>query len=290
MPYISQYSGEQLDANITINNDQNNRLTNIETNLANLNNTITTVLNSELQPIKTNINNLLDSLETLKLEFTNLKPMLRIILRLVTTALSATMTCNNGTLISNSNGIWEWEVPTYGNYVITFNENGKNTTYNFEVKYFGINEYKLNYTYQMQVTDFIGNFKNCSENCSGNLYADTAGFTITGTNTTNKPTGMHRIDYKYDLTYVKEIRFAAKKNANHGNIGLWISDGVKDSGMVYYYSNMINYGNLGTSWAEYIVNTANISGEKIISFIGGYTDSSGNSSSSTSFADIRFIY
>lgn len=290
MAYISQYSGQEIDANITINDNQNTRLTTIETNLANLNNTITTVLESELLPIKSNINDLSESLNSLKTEFTNLKPMLRIILRLVTTALNATIVCDNGTLISNSNGIWEWEVPTYGTYNITFTENNQDTIYNFEAKYFGINEYKLNYTYQMQVADFMGNFKNCSENCSGNLYAGTAGFTITGTNTTNKPTGMHRVDYKYDLTYVKEIRFAAKKNANHGNISLWISDGVKDSGMVYYYSNMINYHSLGTSWSEYIINTVNISGERTISFIGGYIDSSGDSSSSTSFADIRFIY
>ena len=216
--------------------------------------------------------------------------MLKIILRLVTTALNATITCTNGTLIKNSNGIWEWEVPTYGNYNVSFTENGTTENYIFEAKYFGINEYKLNYTYQMVVTDFTGRFKNCSESASGNLYADTAGFTITGTNTTNKPTGMHRLDYEYDLTYVKYIKYAAKKNANHGNVGLWISDGVKDSGMVYYYSNMVNYGSIGTSWIEYTADVSSITGKKIISFIGGYIDSSGNSTSSTSFADIRFIY
>ena len=81
-----------------------------------------------------------------------------------------------------------------------------------------------------------------------------------------------------------------KKNADHGNVGLWISDGVKDSGIIYYYSNMVNYGSIGTSWIEYTADVSTITGNKIISFIGGYIDSSGNSSSSTSFADIRFIY
>lgn len=290
MAYISKYNGEEIDNAIIVNEVQNNRLNSIEKDLTNLTTTITNILNSELQPIKNNIDNLSNSLEILKSEFTNLRPMLRMILRLVTTALNATMTCDNGTLLSNSNGVWEWEVPSYGIYTVVFNENNQNTTYNFEVKYFGINEYKINYIYQMVVSDFMGKFKNCSENFNATLYAGTAGFTITGTNTTNTATGMHRVDYKYDLTHVKEIRFAAKKNANHGNVGLYISDGVKDSNMVTYYSSMINYSNLGTSWVEYYVDVTNISGEKTISFIGGYIDSSGNSSSSTSFADIRFIY
>lgn len=58
MAYISKYSGEELDNAIIVNEDQDNRLNSLETNLSNLNNTITTVLNTELQPIKNNITDL----------------------------------------------------------------------------------------------------------------------------------------------------------------------------------------------------------------------------------------
>ena len=167
MAYISQYTGTEIDNNVSINSTQNNRLTSLENKditLQNNINNLQSTLNSQLSTLNTSLNNLIT-------EFNNLKPMLKIILRLVTTALNATIICANGSLIKNSNGTWEWEVPAYGNYNVSFTENGTTTNYVFEAKYFGINEYKLNYTYQMVVNDFTGRFKNCSENASGNLYA-----------------------------------------------------------------------------------------------------------------------
>jgi len=54
---------------------------------------------------------------------------------------------------------------------------------------------------------------------------------------------------------------------------------------------MLNYRSItSSSWAEYTIDVSDIIGEKTISYVGGYTDATGNSSSSTSFCNIRYYY
>ena len=281
MPYQSIHTGQSIDEGISINSTQNDRLTKLENKDIQLQDSINQVSN--------NLSSLTSSFNTLKSEFDSIKSMLRIILRIITTNLNATITCTGGTLLSGSSGKWEFQVPSYGDYTINYTADGITTAYTFEAKYFGINEYKLNYEYIMQTSDFV-NFRSCSSSISGNMYNGYAGFTIVGTNSTNKPTGQPRLDFVYDLTYVKKIVFMGKKNVNHGNIYCEISDGVIDSGMVSYGQIGYSYGSLSTSWAEYTFDTSKITGTKTISFEGGYLDSSGSSSSSSSFGYIRFVY
>ena len=281
MPYQSSYTGQAIDEGISINATQNQRLTNLENKDIQLQNSINQVSN--------NLSSLTSSFNTLKNEFDSIKSMLRIVLRIVTTNLNATITCTGGTLLSNSSGKWEFQVPSYGNYTVNYTANGATTAYTFEAKYFGINEYKLNYEYIMQTSDFV-NFRSCSSSVSGNMYNGYAGFTIVGTNSANNPEGQPRLDFQFDLTYVQKIVFMGRKNANHGNIYCEISDGVKNNGMVSYGQIGYSYGSLGTSWQEYTFDTSKITGIKTISFEGGYSDSTGYTSSSSSFGYIRFIY
>ena len=281
MAYQSKHTGANIDAGIDINTTQNNRLTALE-------NKDTTLQNS-INQVSNNLSSLTSSFNTLKSEFDSIKSMLRIVLRIVTTNLNATITCTDGTLLSNSSGRWEFQVPSYGNYTVNYTANETTTAYVFEAKYFGINEYKLNYEYIMQVSDFV-NFRSCSSSVSGNMYNGYAGFTIVGTNSANNPEGQPRLDFQFDLTHVQKIVFMGRKNANHGNIYCEISDGVKNNGMVSYGQIGYHYGNLGTSWQEYTFDTSKITGIKTISFEGGYSDASGYTSSSSSFGYIRFVY
>lgn len=274
MSYQSIHTGQSIDEGISINSIQNDRLTKLE--------------NTNIQ-LQDSINKLTNSFNTLKSEFDSIKSMLKIILRIITTNLNATITCTGGTLLNNSSGIWEFQVPSYGKYTINYTANGVTTAYTFEAKYFGINEYKLNYEYIMQVSDFV-NFRSCSSSVSGSIYNGYAGFTIVGTNSANKPEGQPRLDFQFDLTYVQKIIFMGRKNVNHGNIYCEISDGVKNNGMVSYGQIGYHYGSLDTSWREYTFDTSKITGIKTISFEGGYSDSTGSTSSSSSFGYIRFIY
>lgn len=281
MPYQSIHTGQTIDEGISINSNQNDRLTNLEDKYIQLQNNI--------NQVSSNLSSLTSSFNVLKSEFNSIKSMLRIILRIITTNLNATITCTGGTLLNNSSGKWEFQVPSYGNYTINYMANGITTAYTFEAKYFGINEYRLNYEYIMQVSDFV-NFRKCSSSISGNIYNGYAGFTIVGTNSANNPEGQPRLDFQFDLTYVQKIVYMAKKNVNHGNAYVEISDGVKNNGMVSYGQIGDNYHNLSTSWVEYTFDTSKVTGIKTISFEGGYSDSSGSTSSSTSFGYIRFIY
>lgn len=285
MAYQSKHTGANIDAGIDINTTQNNRLTALENKDTTLSSQITTINNS-IKTINTSISDLTSEMNELK----NLLTLFKIILRVITTNTSATLSCTNGTFISQSNGIWDFEVPSYGTYTINFTANGTTITYSVEAKYIGINECKLNYTYILTVDDMDGKFKVCTQSISGNMYDGYPGFTIVGTNSANRATGQPRLDIKYDLTNVKKIIYFARKNVNHGNAYCRISDGVLDSGMVQYGSVGDNYHDLSTSWTSYTLDTSKITGTKTISFEGGYSDSSGSTSSSTSFGKIQFVY
>lgn len=281
MPYQSIHTGQSIDEGISINSTQNDRLTKLENKDIQLQNSI--------NQVSSNLSSLTSSFNALKSEFDSIKSMLRIILRIVTTNLNATITCTGGTLLSNSSGKWEFQVPSYGNYTVNYTANGATTAYTFEAKYFGINEYKLNYEYIMQTSDFV-NFRSCSSSISGNMYNGYAGFTVVGTNSANNPEGQPRLDFQFDLTHVQKIVYMARKNVNHGNAYVEISDGVKNNGMVSYGQIGENYHSLPTSWKEYTFDTSKITGIKTISFEGGYNDSTGSTSSSTSYGYIRFVY
>ena len=141
-----------------------------------------------------------------------------------------------------------------------------------------------------------GTFVNVTPEYLTNQVNGTDGFTIVGAATThwtdpNYSTYL-RWDYEIDLTNYSLIKFYGKKNANHGNIAIMITDGLNDySNTNVYFMENTNYRVLALDeWIEYTVDVSEITGNKTVSFIGGYTDFSGYPESSTSFSNIRFIH
>lgn len=81
-----------------------------------------------------------------------------------------------------------------------------------------------------------------------------------------------------DLTNYNELTFYAKKGQDHGKIMIGV-DGT--------YLLEKSYTNLDTNWNFYTVDLSNYTGSHVLSIMGGYSDSSGNSSSNTQYYDIE---
>lgn len=129
-----------------------------------------------------------------------------------------------------------------------------------------------------------GTFTNVTPTYLTNQQNGSDGFTITGRNTTASGSatfsGHLRWDYTLDMTDYKAVTFYCKKGADHGVCHVYI-DGNQELA--------IHYRSLSTSWTKYTVILNPYVGTHTISFVGGYTDSTGNTSSSTSYCDIKFI-
>ena len=76
------------------------------------------------------------------------------------------------------------------------------------------------------------------------------------------------------------LEFYARKGADHGVICVCL-----DNSQLL----MINYSNSNspTSWTKYILDVSQYTGEHVLSFIGGYRDSTGNSTSNTQYCNIK---
>ena len=109
------------------------------------------------------------------------------------------------------------------------------------------------------------------------------GFTIVGRNATASGSATYAGDLKWeydiDLTGINIVRFYCKKGANHGICKICV-DGAQKL--------WVHYNDLPTSWTQYSVDLTEYTGVHKIGFVGGYTDATGNTSSSTSYCDIRF--
>lgn len=102
-----------------------------------------------------------------------------------------------------------------------------------------------------------------------------------------------RWDLSYDLTKIKEIVFSAKKNVDNGRVEVYVTDGLyytQGCGHTPYTETYAHigksYNDLDTNWHDYTLDVSEITGTHIISFVGGYTDRSGSSNSSTSYKNI----
>lgn len=142
-----------------------------------------------------------------------------------------------------------------------------------------------------------GSFENVTPTYLTNQVDGSDGFTIVGRvakpwSSSNAYYNLKlRWDIEIDLTSYKTISWYAKKNVNHGSMSVYVSDGMMSTTneTTIYASNGVIYGNLATSWTEYSLDVSEITGTKIVSFVGGYSDSSGNTSSSTSYCNIKFL-
>ena len=148
-----------------------------------------------------------------------------------------------------------------------------------------------------------GAFVNCTPTYLTNQQSGTDGFQITG-RANNSWNGSYyynwsswlRWDIQLDLTNYKTIKWYGKKITNHGLVGVYVTDGLKyhpDAGMgnqtTVYAQYAGWYDSLPTSWTEYSLNVSHITGVHTISFVGGFVDPSGSSSSSSAFCNIRFL-
>lgn len=109
------------------------------------------------------------------------------------------------------------------------------------------------------------------------------GFTIVGRNASASGSATYAGDLKWeydiDLTGINTVSFYCKKGANHGICKVCV-DGVQKL--------WVHYNDLPTSWTQYSIDLTEYTGVHKIGFVGGYVDVSGNTSSSTSYCDIRF--
>lgn len=129
-------------------------------------------------------------------------------------------------------------------------------------------------------------------------YNNTAGFAIVGRNSSASgsanTSGDLRCEIKMDLTNVSQIKFHARKPANHGIVNVLVcTNGVvatnRNDTNAYPVTAWAHYNDINNTWKEYTMNVANITGVRIVAFIGGYTDSTGNTSSRTEYSNIRLI-
>lgn len=129
-------------------------------------------------------------------------------------------------------------------------------------------------------------------------YNNTAGIAIVGTSSmasgSSNPTGYLRYEIKMDLTNVSQIKFHARKPANHGVVHVYVTNnGATTAGLsdtsVYLKKIQIHYNDINNTWVEYTIDVSDLTGVKTIVFVGGYIDASGLATSRTEYSNIRLI-
>ena len=137
-----------------------------------------------------------------------------------------------------------------------------------------------------------GTFRNVAPVYLTNQIDSSDGFTIVGRG--NVSSGSNQWEkylawtYTIDLTDYINIKFYAKKNANHGTVLLAILDEIKN-GVSPLKSVGKGYASCPITWTEYELDVSDLVGTKTLFFLGGYFDMTGNASSSTSYCNIRIL-
>lgn len=210
----------------------------------------------------------------------------------------------------------------YGTYTITATDGTNTATQDVLVDM--ATQYDIPMSYQtdwlLTLDDFQnGTFKNGTHSILTNQVNGTDGLRFVGaaSNSNNSTYGGYyqlsgyiRLDLTIDFTNFSKLKFKGKKVTNHGIIRAVISDGLNNLSKSYidadpqsnktYPSNYcapttVVYGKsvympysdtTAGTWYDCEIDLSEITGEHILSFIGGYTDPSGNSSSETHYCDI----
>lgn len=133
-----------------------------------------------------------------------------------------------------------------------------------------------------------GTFHNVTPTYLTNQVDGSDGFTIVGRNSSSSSSAKHSGNLRWtislDLSSWDTVSFYAKKNANHGMIRM----GIENNGAVVETLLNVHYNDGPTSWTKYTVDISKYDGIYTVFFVGGYTDSTGNTSSSTSYCNIIF--
>ena len=113
-------------------------------------------------------------------------------------------------------------------------------------------------------------------NIDGNEYA---GLSITGRPNIRWEDGREYITWfkTIDLSDYNLLEFYVKKGQNHGIMTVMVDDKT---------IKHISYNSLSVNWTKYTLDISEYKGEHILSFAGGYYDSSGSSKSNTQYYNI----
>lgn len=210
----------------------------------------------------------------------------------------------------------------YGTYTVAATDGTNTTTQDVLVDM--ATQYDIQMSYQtdwlLTSDDFQnGTFKNGTHSILTNQVNGTDGLRFVGaaSNSNNSTYGGYyqlsgyiRLDLTIDFTNFSKLKFKGKKVTNHGIIRAVISDGLNNLSKSYidadpqsnktYPSNYcapttVVYGKsvympysdtTAGTWYDCEIDLSEITGEHILSFVGGYTDPSGYPSSETHYCDI----
>lgn len=141
------------------------------------------------------------------------------------------------------------------------------------------------YKTELQVTRNVldtGSFTNVTPTYLTGQMNNSDGFTIVGrsSDASGAFSGNLRWDYIIDLTNYDALSFYCKKGVDHGICAIAI-DGIR----ICY----VHYKDLATNYVPYLINLEKYYGIHTVSFIGGYTDSTGAAASETSYCDIKLL-
>jgi hypothetical protein len=133
-----------------------------------------------------------------------------------------------------------------------------------------------------------GTFKNVTPTYLTNQIDGSDGFTIVGRNSSSSGSAKHSGNLRWtislDLSGWDTLTFYAKKNANHGMIRV----GIENNNEIVETLLSVLYNDGPTTWTKYNLDISKYDGVTTVFFVGGYTDSTGNTSSSTSYCGIKF--
>ena len=128
-------------------------------------------------------------------------------------------------------------------------------------------------------------------------YNNTTGISIIGTASQSCNNGMTyalRCDVKMDFTNANALYWHCMRGALHGAMWVFITDGNFSLSLANfesssYKSMYVHYNNLPTTWTEYYLDTTSITGVKTVTFMGGWLDATGYTTSDTRYSNIRLI-
>ena len=164
--------------------------------------------------------------------------------------------------------------------------------------------YYAHWTMNLVTEDVInkGTFYNGTHTILSNQVNGTAGFELVGrsesgwgSSSSERPLDRDlyiRWDINMDLTNYTKIKYNYRKTANHGRSIVYIRPvgsslntvNDEDAYGVHQYGEMTE-----NVWYEEEIDVSNLTGLQTISFVGGYTDYSGSTASTTQYSNIRFI-
>lgn len=205
------------------------------------------------------------------------------------------------------------KLKSYGTYTITATNSTDTTTQDVLVDMATEFDIEMSYIKDRLLTsdDFQnGTFKNGTHSILTNQENGTDGIRLVGTASRlyNNPSldAFIRLDMTIDFTGYSKLKFKMKKVVDHGIMLVVVTDGLKNTSKswddalgytqsstytepftVVYVGVTKSYKELTANvWNDYEIDVSNVTGEHILTFVGGYTDSTGYSTSETHYCDI----